>query len=309
MQEEQQVVKEMSTDKKPETRTAELDRTLEARIGKASHEGEAKSDDWRKEFIQIIRRPRPGRQRLFRLVRESLNARVVLKQRREHTDLIVTFPTSFHQLPERFQRAYLQPGINLEEVFSEVIWENPPKGSSTLGADLLRLSYTAYRGMWLRLLDLLYLGHFHPEADKQLTGQLQKLERYTALKSGRRSRRDRESLSRCFKALFTQTTKIHNIVQNGARGGFSKAEIRKSVFREIHGSRIDDCVLRKKYSAFEVIPYGKRGIPVCLENTSSWHPRQLAIAVLALACEVKYKTIERKLARAQIQESSSPRRK
>jgi hypothetical protein len=254
--------------------------------------------DWRVEFIDPPRYPRPGLAEVTRLLLRSLDAKVLFRERRNYTDIVLRFPCSFQQLPQHSRTAYSHLGMSLEDVFSEDLWKKPSKGSSTLWAELFRTGYSAYRETWLSFLKLIYLNHSHPNADKLLRKQLEKLSNETKRLVGRREARDEEiqSRRRRFRQLKAECTDIHRLVEDRAKNNSAESAIRRAVFERIRGKRIDDPVLRRKESAFEDIPYGKRNTVTCLHNPESWQPDQLAKALLARERGCTYQTIEKETA-------------
>ena len=97
----------------------------------ANDEEKAKEVDWREELISPPRMPKSGWSAVEKLLSQSLPPKVSLRERAGNTDIVLTFPSSSHKSPVQIQRAYSQLGMDLSDVFSEILWKTPQKGSST----------------------------------------------------------------------------------------------------------------------------------------------------------------------------------
>lgn len=254
--------------------------------------------DWREELISQPRIPRHGWHAVQELLLRSLRARVSLRERARHTDIVLRFPSSSRELPEQTQMAYSRLGIDLGAVFSEILWKTPRKGSSTFWSELVRAGYKAYREAWIHWQELLYLDHGYPAVDHMFRKELAELQKKTRRPPGRRQalEEERESRHQRFRQLLVECSEIHKIVKHCVEKNQDEAAIRKAVFHKIHGSRIDDFVLRRHESAFGKIPYVKADRVVSLTDPRSWKPEQLAKALLASERKCEYQTIEKETA-------------
>jgi hypothetical protein len=273
----------------------------------SNDEEKAKEFDWREELISPPRMPKPGWGAVEELLSQSLRARVSLRERAGHTDIVLTFPSSSRKLPERVQKAYSQLGMDLRAVFSEILWKKPRRGSSTLWSELVRAGYKAYRHAWIHWQELLYLEHFYPSVDQAFRKELDELRKNTRRSVGRRQalEEERQSRRRRFRQLLLDCREIHKIVELCVEKNQDQLTIRKAVFHKIHGRRIDDLVLRRNDSAFDEIPYVKRDKIVSLTDHTSWKPVQLARALLACERRCAYQTIEKETAVARRRTESS----
>ena len=270
-----------------------------AKMLPSAHEEIRSEIDWREELISPpLRIPRTGWKAVKELLSRSLRAKVSLRERARHTDIVLRFPSSSRELPENIQKAYSQLGMDLGAVFSEILWKRPRKGSSTLWSELVRAGYKAYRETWIHWQELLYLNHFYPPVDHMFQEQLAKLQKKTRRSVGRRQalEEERQSRRRRFRQLLVDCREIHKIVELCVEKNQDQLAIRKAVFRKIHGRRIDDLVLRRHKSPFDEIPYVKRDRVVSLTDPRSWKPEQLAKALLASERKCEYQTIEKETA-------------
>jgi hypothetical protein len=254
--------------------------------------------DWRKELIDVRRWPNPGRKHVESLLERALNVRVSLWEKKDHTVILLKFPASTQELPQEVQDIYSQLGMSIKEVFAEVLLKKPKRGSSTLWSQLVRTAYKAYRETWLQIEKLLYLDHFHPDADQYFSAEFIVLRKKTARSVGRRQLLSEEQLSLKirFRELLAECKNIHSIVKACVETNLSEPEIRKAVFTKIRGKRIDKEVLTRDGKAWHSIPYGRQSRVVRLHDPTSWRSHQLAIALLALERDRKYQTIEKKIA-------------
>jgi hypothetical protein len=258
--------------------------------------------DWRETFIEIKRKPRAGWAHIEPLLVRAMNVQVSLRQKRDHSLIVLKFPSSVQQLPENVQAVYSQLGISIEDAFSEVLWKKREECASTVWAELVREGYNAYRETWLHLLESIYLGHSHPAADKILREEWDKLRKETALPPGRRHARAEEELSlkRRFKELLVDCTAIHGMVRDCINKNLEEEEIKRIVFQKINGKRYDKYVLTRG-GAWEMLQENRNKHKkedeqtiVCLHDPTSWKPHQLAIALLAKERGItKYQTIEK----------------
>jgi hypothetical protein len=267
--------------------------------------------DWREEFITRLRFPRAGWAAVSALVCNSANVKILVNEQAKCTDVILRFPSSSRQLPEAIRKAYARSGTTIEEAFNEVLWKKPLARRSTLWSEIARSGYKAYREAWLHLLQTLYLGHFHPDADEWLRQQLEDLKKVTRRSLGRRADKKEENdfRQRRFKSLLARTQKLHQLVQRCVDQQLAEPAIRKAVFAELWGSRIDAAVLNRQDSAFGKIIYATATKEARLHDPHSWTPRQLAKALFALESGRQYGTIEKEFAEPRKQRRKTASRK
>jgi hypothetical protein len=254
--------------------------------------------DWREELISVRRWPNPGRKHVEDLLERALNVRVSLRENKDHTLILLKFPASTQELPQVVQDIYSQLGMSIKEIFAEVLLKKPKKGSSTLWSQLVRTAYKAYRETWLQIEELLYLDHFHPDADQYFSAEFLVLRKKTVRSVGRRQllSEEQQSLKIRFRELLAECKNIHRIVEACVEKNLSEPEIRKAVFTKIRGKRIDKEVLTRDGEAWSLIPYGRQSRVVGLHDPTSWASHQLAIALLARERRLKYQTVEKKIA-------------
>lgn len=255
-------------------------------------------DDWREELIDVRRWPNPGRKHIEDLLKRALNVRVSLREKKDHSVILLKFPASTQELPQALQEICSQLGMSIPEIFAEVLLKKPKGGSSTLWSQLARTAYKAYRETWLQIEELLYLDHFHPDADQYFSAELFVLRKKTARSVGRRQLLTEEqfSLERRFKELLADCENIHSLVEDCVERKLTEPEIRKAVFTKIRGKRIDKEVLTRDGEGWRSIPYGRQSCVVSLHDPTSWESHQLAIALLARERRLKYQTVEKKIA-------------
>jgi hypothetical protein len=256
--------------------------------------------EWQEEFIDRPRWPRKNWPEVKDLLLRAARIEISLREEEDHTLIVLKLPVSTKQLSEEFQAFHSQRGVRMEDVFSELLWKKPAKGSSTLWSEFVRMGYSAYRKIWIDLQEEIYVGRSHPEIDKHIREELDKLKNDTARFPGRRQTQEGEQLSlkNRFKELLRNCETIHAIVTACVAQKFSEPAIRKVVYREVQLKRFAKNIFLEHAGVWDKIPYGRQSQAVCLHDPTSWRPNQLAIALLAKERDLKYQTIEKKIAYA-----------
>jgi hypothetical protein len=182
---------------------------------------------WQDEFIDIARSPRKGWDSVRDLLSRAVPVEVSLNEQKDHTLMVLRLPVSTKQLPENVRAIYSRLGVRIEDVFAELLWKRPRKGSSTLWAELVGTAFRAYRKTWLHLEEVMYLDHSHPAIDKQIRAELQKLSEQTRRPTGRRQALEAEqvSIESRFKELLHTCNVIHTIVRDCVAQRLSERDI------------------------------------------------------------------------------------
>jgi hypothetical protein len=270
--------------------------------------------DWRhefmdEEFIVHPRIPHHGWSSIETLLLDSQTPKIFLREKKTHTDVVLRFPTSSYQLPDDVRHVQSTLGMGMEAVFSERLWKRPRIGS-TLWSELLRVGYKAYSETWFHYQTLLYLDHFHPIADASLRKDFLKMQNAAMRSVGRRRAAKQEILStrKRYKELLRDCQEIHLLVQECKLGNMIESDVRKAIFARIHGRRFDSLIFRKQESVFDDIrEFGDKTAQLHLPD--SWKPTQMAIAIVALERDFKYKTIEKATAAIRIKNAKNKKLK
>ena len=266
--------------------------------------------NWWDEFGVIPRTPRPGRAGLLKYLRRSLPVNASLREHKKSTDLIVRFPSSSRTLPIGHQKAYSAFGMSISDAFEEIVWNSIGTGTkrtrrvrTSFWARLAEAAYEAYWEAWMHRLNVAYRNRYRPEIDSKMGKWLHKLADVRKRRTpGRRREEDaeRKSLLKRFKTLSRWSRGVHDCVENGNRRGKTRAEIRETIFRQIHGQRHETLILTGR--AFSKIEQSKEAV---LHDASTWKPKKLAIALLAFERSNEYTTIERKIGEGRRKKNAS----
>jgi hypothetical protein len=254
---------------------------------------------WTEEFQTRYRRPRMREKELARHLKESWPDEVILREFPTSTEIVLRLPFSSRQLRNKFKEVYSQVGFTLDDAFEEIVWKAPGAGQRSFWSQLARAGWSAYRQAWLHFLKVIYVDHFHPQANRKLLERLNKwlayqpdLNKLASVGNRKETRAERASLLRRFKILEAWCDGLHQSINRYNRQCTQAKEIRSRVHAEIHGHRDDHLVLGGK--AFGLIR--TKNQPV-LADAKSWKPRQLAIALLAFECGREYETVQKKIMR------------
>ena len=253
--------------------------------------------EWREDVGMPLRSPRAGHEDVVQAVLASWPPEVFMRENLKTTDIVIRFPWSSRQLSDAHRRAYFDNHVPLKRVFSDLLSTVAARGESTIKLKLAKEAYDAYKLTWLRLFRSLYLDQFDPRINPP--EWLSDVEKAFSSRrhSGRLKKDDEKQLRSRFKMLLEHCKRLHQQI--------AEHQAKKST--EIEGGRVH--ILRRYWKeilkipggisilggeAFLEIPYAKQPKPPCLKDPTSWKPRQLASALLALELKQDYHTIERK---------------
>ena len=247
--------------------------------------------NWREEFGGELRTPRLVDAAVIEFFRKSSPTKVIFQEKAKCTEIVLRFPVSSKQLPDRIRKAYFNWGISLREAFQETVWDVPSGSTSSSWAQLANVAHDAYWGAWLHLLKVVYRDHFHPEIDRQIRECLSEFATKQAGSAGRRRELDteRQNLRSRFDVLMYWCEDLHAFISNCNKANLANSEVRSRVFRKINGQRHDASILGGGAFAWSA-----RKAPI-LHDASTWKPKQLATALLADERGCEYSTIERKI--------------
>jgi hypothetical protein len=255
---------------------------------------------WREALNIPIRSPRTGYEDVQRMLLDSRAPRVFMRERSKTTEVVVRLNFSSAQLSRVLRAMYFGSGINLPMVFDQVLSKTGGKGRSTFGWELSTLGYNAYCQAWIHLFEILYLNRLHPAVNPP--SWLAQFKNNLVRKRGRHRQENTESFKKRFKFFEKHCRKLRASIKAVTLQGRSgkvntfvtAADVKKRLWRGI--AKLPGGVSILGGEAFLLIPYGKRNKRGTMENLQSWTPRQLAIALLALESDLKYQTVEKKVA-------------
>jgi len=238
-------------------------------------------EHWRDKFGGASRFPRPWNAEVAAFLHDCWPTEVFLREDATTTEIVLRFPLSSKQLPERIQSIYVGHEMSLSRAFDEVVWAAPEKGQHSCWSRLAKAAYDAYWLAWMRILRVTYCEHLYPEGNKQEDIWL------AELKASRRSRScpgqrselevERNSFERRFNELLQWCTDLQELVKQCKQDKLSKEDIEKKVFQTITGQRHDHNVLSGK-----AFCWTKNRFDPVLHDPQTWTPKELAFALLAV---------------------------
>jgi hypothetical protein len=276
---------------------------------------------WQEEFNIINRRPRTGMDKIRVLLEDAWPPEIELREdkKKKRTEIVVSFPVTSNRLSARLRKIYLGQGMPLKQAFQQALRLVPEQQQRILRTQLATLGYNVYRETWLYLFQILYLDMFHPTANRHLRQEFDNLKQATRRKAGRGtgSPIDEANLKQRYEDLLSKCKLVHDAVRKVIADlqhsiptpRRAKAEIRPAVFEEVRKALYGTlaCHLIFSGKAFQIMikEHGKPE-PPRLEMPQEWSPENLAVAVLALEENKKYRVILKKIA-AILRKSQEPR--
>lgn len=146
---------------------------------------------------------------------------VFLRDGRKNVEIVIRMHSwsDSDTLLSKMTKRRKESGLTLAKAFDDILWKKLPGRKNTAGSELARPATEAYRAAWLQFFTLLYVGHFHPEADSWLKAIKDKIDSETkATDRGRRATTQAESKSliRRFQALWAKCQLIHHAAEEAA---------------------------------------------------------------------------------------------
>src|ERR1035437_641297 len=102
---------------------------------------------WQEEFGIINRRPRTGVQHLKKLLKSAWPPEIELREddANDRIEIVLRFPVSSLQLPNRLREIYFQRGMSLDRAFQEILRAKlRPNDLRTARAQLANDGYNAF---------------------------------------------------------------------------------------------------------------------------------------------------------------------
>jgi hypothetical protein len=273
------------------------------------------SKHWYEEFGVTLRFPRPPCHELTKLLKSIQEPTVFLRDGDKGVEIVVRLHSWSGTHLSKMKKQLMKSGFTLSRTFEDILWNKLGAGKNTTWAELARPALEAYRQTWLHFFELIYLGHFHPQADAWLKTIKNGIDSASkAADRGRPSTTQAEvsSLNRRHVELLALCKFIHGAAEEvlllfqKSTDSLTPSKLRREIWKRVqpsvHGMPGDGYILSGK--AFERIPYGKKG--ATLHNPISWNPRQLAIALLSFERMQAYQTIEKKIARTKRKSNERP---
>jgi len=252
---------------------------------------------WRKDVGVPFRAPRAGYEEVVKLVDAAWPPTVLMRENSQTTDIVIRLNCSSRQLTPDHKRVYFGNFMPLKRVFEDALSMAAAAKESTIRWKLAAEAYHAYKLTWLCVFRSLYLDQFDPRINPP--EWLSNVEKTFSRRRppGRLKKDDDTQLRSRFKLLVGQCERLRReIGEHQAKKSIETegdhVHILRSFWKEI--LKIPGGVSILGGEAFLKIPYGKQGKPAKLEDLTTWKPRQLAIALLALERKQDYHTIERK---------------
>lgn len=247
--------------------------------------------------MQRRRYPRTGYEDVVELVNAAGPPTVLMRENRKTTDIVIRFSGSSRQLTKDHTRVFFENSVPLKRVFEDTISTALATGENTIRWELAAKAYRAYQMTWLRLFRVKWINQVYPESDPpKWFSDMEKIFK-SPRPSGRPKKIDARQLRNRFNLLSNHARLLHGTIRDHlankpvANRGYREDVIR-TFWRDIQ--KIPGGILILGGEVFGTIPYGKQVEPATLANPTTWKPRQLAIALLAIEARRAYHTIERK---------------
>jgi hypothetical protein len=276
-------------------------------MGTKNHSGLGSHDvkSWYEEFGLIPRFPRPPVGEIRELWKGLRQPQLFLRERREYDEIVFRVRRCSGIFLTEQKKGLAKFGLTLSTAFEDILWEKLEGHRNTTWVELAGRAIEAYRQTWLHFFSLVYLGHFHPLADKSLKEIQRELASSGKVTQPGRPKTtliERGCLHKRYAQLLKSCRLIHRAAERATAsrmhpGTLSPADVRRAIHREvrknIHGMPGDGYIFGGE--AFNRIPC--LDIPK-LQNPKSWKPHQLAISLLAFERMQAYQTIQKTIALA-----------
>lgn len=250
---------------------------------------------WEKELGIPDRWPRDPTEEMGKLLKIPREPQIFLKRESDGDAIVIKFHRRSREEPLRTL------GESLPMAFEEVLWQKAEKHNNTTWAEFEKIGRAAYREAWLMLLDGTHGYRSDPEVERWFKEAQRNLELSTKPEQhrGRRGspKAEKKWLGRQFDEIIGQCEAVHRASQSAVRSLHGPTEIRKAIWGKLEKSIKNMPCYGAVFSgaAFDSIIYEGRGRPQ-LHDPTSWKPRQLAIALLAIRLAYRYQTMEKRLA-------------
>lgn len=251
-----------------------------------------------------VRRPRSGVEYVQTLLDSSLPPEIFLTENEQHTDIVVRFPSTSQRLPDEVRGVLFTADFTLAKAFDEVLRRfSDTDNKRTTRAELTRIAYSAFRSTWVHVFTTRYLHQLHPTTDEWLKASVERLKDSSNKKKGRpkESPSDRRSLERKYQemlaiAIFFHDTAMKVVAEHPAG---SVDEITKRIWEntrrdlsgKLYGERAAELVFSG--AAFNDMAVTRGG--VSLVKPSGWLPEELALTLLNLDEQNRYRMIKGRL--------------
>jgi hypothetical protein len=265
---------------------------------------------WQEEFGIINRRPRTGVQHLKKLLKSAWPPEMELREddANDRIEIVLRFPVSSLQLPNRLREICFQRGMSLNRAFQEILrGKLRTNDLRTARAQLANDGYNAFQAAWLHIIRTLYFDQFHHKANKKLRAEIEALKKVTSLRRGQppRSEIDEANLRDRFEDLLSKAQIVHEAViavrdeDTGKNISSDVSDIRIRIWAKVkthlYGTRSAHLIFSGR--AFEILSREAHGAPVLLHVPEHWLPEDLAIALLADEELREFKTMRKQVRR------------
>jgi hypothetical protein len=255
---------------------------------------------WRKDVGVPLRSPRVGYEEVVQAVINSWPPTVFMRESNKTTDIVIRIPWSSKRLSDAHRGAYFGHAVPLPRVFSDILSTTASKGENRFETKLANTAYQAYKLMWIRFFRSLYQDQFDPRINPpKWLAEIETI--FNSKKDkGRREKDDAKRLQNRFELLVSCCEDLHGRIAHynknkNVHDGNRRFDILRTFWKEIQ--KIPGGISILGGEAFLKIPRTKLFNKPRFEDTTSWEPRQLGIALLALELQQDYHTIERKFPR------------
>lgn len=254
-----------------------------------------------------VRLPRSGVEYVETLLDSSLPPEIFLTENEKHTDIVVRFPATSQRLPDEVRGVLFTADFTLAKAFDEVLRRfSDTDDKRTTRAELTRIAYSAFRSTWVHVFTTRYLHRFHPTTDDWLQASVRRLKDSSNKRKGRpkESPSDRRNLERKYQemlaiAIFFHDTAMNAVAEHPQVDASSVDEITKRIWEntrrdlsgKLYGARAAELVFSG--AAFNDMTVTRGG--VSLVKPSGWLPEELALTLLNLDEQNRYRMIEGKL--------------
>jgi hypothetical protein len=259
------------------------------------------TNNWHKEVGVRARFSRPPIDEVRTKLENVEVDYIRLRERGDYADITVRLLTRPAKLFPGLRKRVKKAGLSLGSAFEEVLSKKLDGSGTTARVQFTRTAIAAYRSAWEEFYRSAYIGHSHPDADayhKRIFND--HIAPVARLHSSRGRSKNAETyltiignkydfwLSKC-EFIHTAAKKVAERWRNDNKP--RRKAIWALVEEQIYGMPGTDWIMGG--AAFLKIP----GRAALLEQPTTWTPRQLAIALIAIKEGSAYETVEKKLRR------------
>jgi hypothetical protein len=254
-----------------------------------------------------LRHPRTGVEYVETLLDSSLPPEIFLTENDEHTDIVIRFPATSKKLPDKVRTAYFTADFTLPKAFDQVLRRvSATDEDRVTRAELARVAYNALRSTWVHVFTTRYLHQFHQKTDERLQVAVKRLKESSNNRKGRpqESLSDRRNLEQKYQEMLAIAILFHEtatkvVAEHPQIDAGSIDEITRRTWKntsndlsnKLYGARAAELVFSG--AAFNDLAVTRGG--VSLAKPAGWQPEELALTLVNLDEQNRYRIIKGKL--------------